>query len=93
MMKFGEKRINPNHIIKYYPELGNCIKFDLINTTTESIHFKSIEERDDMLRLLDSYLVEFDNGKILSSPTNRVPQFIIDDSDLGGSGPGGMSMQ
>ena len=92
MIKFGDKRINPNHVIKYYPELGNCIEFDLVNTTTESIHFKSIEERDDMLRLIDSYLVAFDDGKILSTQS-KVPQFIMEDTDLGGSGPGGVSMQ
>jgi hypothetical protein len=91
-MKFGEKRINPNHIIKYYPELVHSISFDLVNTTTESIHFKTLEDRDDMLRLIDNYLVAFDDGKILSTQS-KVPQFIIDDSDLGGSGPGGISMQ
>ena len=93
MIKFGEKRINPNHIIKYYPELGNVIAFDLVNTTTVTINFKTTEDRDDMLKLLDSYLVAFDNGRILSSSTNKVPQFIMDEPDLGGSGPGGISMQ
>jgi len=92
MIKLGEKRINPNNIIKYYPELENSIKFELVNGKSESIFFRHQQERDEMLKMLDDYLVFFDNGILKGIRDQNLPSFIINDTDKG-YGPGGIPMQ
>ena len=101
MIKLGEKRINIENVTIFCPDDSDrstnsspfCIRFDLIDGSQENIEFKTAQERDEMLQTLDKYLVTFDNGIIKSSKTKNMPSFIIDDTDLGGSGPGGISMQ
>jgi len=95
MIKLGEKRINPRHIIQYYPNIvmdNPTIIFELNNKENETVMFDSIEERDGMLNMLDKYLVSFDDGTITVPDLRSMPTFI-----LGGQGqdegPGGISLQ
>ena len=98
MIKLGKRRINPGHIIQYYPkdekdvkEDGYLIIFELSDETVEEVPYINKEERDGMLTMLDKYLVSFDNGTITVPDLGSMPTFI-----LGGSqeeGPGGISMQ
>jgi hypothetical protein len=95
MIKLGEKRINPGHIIQYYPNrvMDNAtIIFELSSKENETVMFDSEEERDGMLDMIDKYLVSFDNGTITVPDLGSMPTFI-----LGGQGPeegpGGVSIQ
>lgn len=92
MIKLGEQRINPLNIAKYYPDLDISIMFDLLTGARIEVTFKSKSERDDMLKLLDKFLVDFDDGTVILPEINNLPTFI-----LGGQGPtegpGGISIQ
>jgi len=95
MIKLGEKRINPGHIVQYYPNkvMDNAtIIFELHDREPETVVFDSEEERNGMLDMLDKYLVSFDNGTITVPDFGSIPTFV-----LGGQGPeegpGGVSIQ
>ena len=99
MIKLGERRLNPGHIIQYYPKDEEDIKmdgyliiFELSDETTEEVSYTNKEERDGMLDMIDKYLVSFDNGTITVPDFGSMPTFV-----LGGQGPeegpGGISMQ
>lgn len=100
MIKLGEKRINIQNVAIYLPDDSDAsadgpfyIRFDFTDRSQEKIKFKTVEARDAMLKMLDNHLVFFDNGVIRSSEGKSMPSFIIDDSNIGGSGPGGVPMQ
>ncbi len=95
MIKLGEKRINPGHIIKYYPNrvMDNpTIVFELSDKEHETVMFDDTEKRDDMLKMLDNYLVSFDNGTITVPDLGGMPTFILGGQGPG-EGPGGVSIQ
>jgi len=91
MIKIQEIRINPDNLIRYYPE-ENLIRFQMIDCTIEEATFETTVERDEMLKMLDQYLITFDNGIIKTPYEKRMPSFIIDPPDEE-QGPGGISMQ
>jgi len=93
MLKFGEKRINPVHVIKYQPSVTSeniFIDFTLSNGESEKIKFESEKERNDMLVLLDKYMVSFDEGTIIMPDIPDFPSMLLGG---GGEGPGGIQMQ
>ena len=92
MIKLGERRINPGHIVQYFPVTDTHIRFVLSEGNSETVTFDSKEERDGMLDQLDKCLVSFDNGTIVMPDLSDIPIF-----SFGGQepteGPGGISMQ
>ena len=95
MIKLGEIRINPVNIIKYYPGkiMDNpTIVLKLIDGESEEIFYNDIQKRDEMLELLDKYLIAFDDGVVTMPDLHDIPMFT-----LGGQGPtegpGGISIQ
>jgi len=89
MIKLGERRINPGHIVQYYPseDSDHLIIFELTGEATEAVSFDSKKSRDAMLVLVDKYLISFDDGTIIASTMPNFP-FIL--GGPGEEGPGGV---
>ena len=88
MVKLGEERINPRNIVRYYPKLHGdheSIIFKMVNGEDIVVPFENTERRDEMMKLLDDYLVSFDNGVVAAPDITDLPPIIF-----GGNLPGGM---
>lgn len=85
MIKVGDKRFNMDEIWTYQPALvldNPCIRVETRQGVEEDIIFKTEEERDKILDLLDSVLLMIKDGEIVQRDDVMDIPFIM--------GPGGM---
>lgn len=77
MIKFGDVRINPNHVKKYFPhEIGYVagedleyqIGFHFIDGSDYTVKFNTEEERDKMLDAVDELLLILNDGEKVLPP-------------------------